>query len=111
MTLFVLLSACIKYPHFDEIQAALREGKKPLQGLEDLFITRKLPTEPCKYQHKHATDWYSVNKIWLALAQFDPDKRPKVEVVSMISQGSTMSALNISLKVSHLYFLREIFLI
>ena len=107
MTLFVLLNPCVKYPYFDEIQAALREGKTPLQALEHFFITRKLPTEPCKYQHKHATDWYSVNKIWLKCAQFDPDKRPKVEeVVSMISQGSTMSTLNIPLKVSHLYFLK-----
>ena len=107
MTLFVLLNPCVKYPNFDEIQAALREGKTPLQALEHFFITRKLPTEPCKYQHKHATDWYSVNKIWLKCAQFDPDKRPKVEeVVSMISQGSTMSTLNIPLKVSHLYFLK-----
>ena len=57
-------------------------------------MTRKLPTEPCKYQ------------IWLKCAPFDPDKQPKVEeVVSMISQGSTMFTLNIPLKVSHLHFL------
>ena len=57
-------------------------------------MTRKLPTEPCKYQ------------IWLKCAPFDPDKQPKVEeVVSMISQGSTMFTLKIPLKVSHLHFL------
>ena len=42
MTLFVLLNPCVRYPYFDEIQAALREGKTPLQALEDFFITRKL---------------------------------------------------------------------
>ena len=57
-------------------------------------MTRKLPTEPCKYQ------------IWLKCAPFNPDKQPKVEeVVSMISQGSTLFTLNIPLKVSHLHFL------
>ena len=106
MTLFVLLNPCIKYPYFEEIQQALKERKTPIQALEEFFKARNLPMEPCKYQHKHATDWYSVHKIWCKCLQFDPVTRPKIEeVVSMISQDSTISALNIHLKVSRLLFI------
>ena len=107
MTLFVLLNRSIRYPYYGEIQEALKEGKAPIRTLENLF--RKVPLEPSKHQHKHATDWFFVHKIWTKCIQFDPTARPTSEdVVKMINQDSAAesaaSALNIHLKVSQRNF-------
>ena len=109
MTLFVLLNRSIRYPYYGEIQEALKEGKAPIRTLENLFKNRKVPIEPSKHQHKHATDWFFVHKIWAKCIQFDPTARPTIEdVVKMINQDSAAdpaaSVLNIHLKVSQRNF-------
>ena len=109
MTLFVLLNRSIRYPYYGEIQEALKEGKVPIRTLENLFKNRKVPIQPSKHQHKHATDWFFVHKIWAKCIQFDPTARPTIEdVVKMINQDSAAdpatSALNIHLKVSQRNF-------
>ncbi|KAM7449287.1 hypothetical protein ABFA07_002841 [Porites harrisoni] len=112
MTLFVLLNRSIRYPYYGEIQEALKEGKAPIRTLENLFKNRKVPIEPSKHQHKHATDWFFVHKIWAKCIQFDPTARPTIEdVVKMINQDSAAdpaaSALNIHLKVSQATYLEQ----
>ena len=95
MTLFVLLNRSIRYPYYGEIQEALKEGKAPIRTLENLFKNRKVPIQPSKHQHKHATDWFFVHKIWAKCIQFDPTARPTIEdVVKMINQDSASSIGN-----------------
>ena len=63
MTLFVLLNPCVKYPYSQELKCFLENGESALKGLEKLMTQRKIPAEPLKYQHKHAVDWYFIERI------------------------------------------------
>ncbi|CAH3190164.1 unnamed protein product, partial [Porites evermanni] len=66
-----------------------------------ILADKKLPIEPLKYQHKHATDWYNIHRIYMECIQFSPENRPKIDqVVQMINQVPSESSMDIHLKVS-----------
>ena len=99
MTLFVLLNPCSKYPYFSR-------GQTALEALENLFHARKAPTEPLKYQEKHATNWYTIQGILHKCIRFDPEARPKIDgVIAMVNQAPSVSSLQMHLKVSKTFLL------
>lgn len=101
MSLFVLLNPCSKYPYFQEVQDALSRGQTALEALENLFHARKAPTEPLKYQEKHATDWYTIQGILHKCIRFDPEARPNIDdVIAMVNQTPSVSSLQMHLKVA-----------
>ena len=101
MSLFVLLNPSVKYPYHKEIERAMDKGKTCLQRLEAILADKKLPIQPLKYQHKHATDWYNIHRIYMECIQFSPENRPKIDqVVQMINQVPSESSMDIHLKVS-----------
>ncbi|KAJ7391284.1 Serine/threonine-protein kinase ulk2 [Desmophyllum pertusum] len=81
MTLFVLLNPCVKYPYQREIERATEKGQTSHQRLEGILADKKIPIEPIKYQHKHATDWYSIQMIYKECVQFSPESRPMINKV------------------------------
>ena len=108
MTLFVLLNPCVKYPYSQELKCFLEKGESALKGLEKLMTHRKIPAEPLKYQHKHAVDWYFIERISKACINFTPKERPTIEeVVAMIGKEPTASSLQIHLKNSQSTSLEE----
>ena len=63
------------------------------------IIWQKIPAEPLKYQHKHAVDWYFIERISKACINFTPKERPTIEeVVAMIGNEPTASSVQIHLK-------------
>ena len=61
---------------------------------------KQLPREPLKYQHKHATDWYAIQKISKACTTFEPkDRLSASEILAMIDQDSSASSMDLHLKV------------
>ncbi|XP_022808179.1 protein kinase byr2-like [Stylophora pistillata] len=72
MSLSVLRNPSAKYPYHREIERAMAKGKTCLQLLEAILADKKLPIVPLKYQHKHATDWYNIQRIYKDCIQFSP---------------------------------------
>ena len=71
-----------------------------MERLEVLLRRKQLPREPLKYQHKHATDWYAIQKISKACTTFEPkDRLSASEILAMIDQDSSASSMDLHLKV------------
>ena len=72
------------------------------------IIWQKIPAEPLKYQHKHAVDWYFIERISKACINFTHKERPTTEeVVAMIGNEPTASSVQIHLKNSQSTSLEE----
>ena len=98
----------MKYPYSQELKRSLEKGESALQGLENLMREKKLPAEPLKYQHKHATDWYFIECISKQCINFSPEGRSTMEeVVAMIGQEPAASSIQIHLKNSQSTSLAE----
>ena len=77
-------AAAWEYPYSQELQCLLEKGESALKGLEKLMTQTKIPAEPLKYQHKHAVDWYFIERISKSCINFTPEERP-----TMISSCKT----------------------
>ena len=83
-------------------------GPNKLQHIQALQRKKQLPREPQKYQHKHASDWYAVQKIYKACTTFEPENRPSAaEVLIMIDQEAPVSSIDLHLEVSQSTALEE----
>ena len=88
-------------PYHRELERAMEKGQTCLQRLETMLADQKVPIEPIKYQHKHATDWHTIHLIYQECTQFHPEQRPTIKkVILMIDQLPTVSSIDIHLQVS-----------